>query len=71
MKSQILICFILGLSILILFFIGTITLVHPHRKIKSNICRDYLTEKEYFTDKEYLEHTIPHRKTKAIYVEVT
>ena len=56
MKHQILICFILGLSILILFFITTIRPVHPHRKKKSNICRGYLT------DKEYLEHMIPHHQ---------
>lgn len=57
MKNHIiLICFILGLSILILFFIATSTLEHTHRKTKSNICRGYLT------DKEYLEHMIPHHQ---------
>ena len=60
MKNHIiLICFILGLSILILFLIATSTPAHPHRKIqhqKSNICRGYLT------DKEYLEHMIPHHQ---------
>ena len=54
MSHIILICFILGLSILILFFIATSTPVRPHRK--SNICRGYLT------DKEYLEHMIPHHQ---------
>ena len=52
----ILFCFILGLSILILFFISTRTQVHSHRKTKNNICRGYLT------DKEYLEHMIPHHQ---------
>ena len=56
MKSQILICFILVLSILILFFIPTNTQVHSHHQTKSNICRGYLT------DKEYLEHMIPHHQ---------
>ena len=51
-----LICFILGLSVFILFFIATTTTLHPHRKTKSNICRGYLT------DKEYLEHMIPHHQ---------
>ena len=54
MKRQILISFILGLSILILFFIATNTPVYPRQK--SNICRGYLT------DKEYLEHMIPHHQ---------
>ena len=57
MKNHILlISLILGLSVLILFFIATTTPVHPHRKTKSNICRGYLT------DKEYLEHMIPHHQ---------
>ena len=76
MNHIILICFILGLSILILFFIATSTSAHPHRK--SNISRSYLTDKEYLehmiqhqksnicrgylTDKEYLEHMIPHHQ---------
>ena len=54
MKVQILMSFILGLSILILFFIATNTPVYPRQK--SNICRGYLT------DKEYLEHMIPHHQ---------
>ena len=57
MKNHILlICFILGLSVFILFFIATPIPLHPHRKTKSNICRGYLT------DKEYLEHMIPHHQ---------
>ena len=53
MKNHILlICFILGLSV----FIATTTPLHPHRKTKSNICRGCLT------DKEYLEHMIPHHQ---------
>ena len=57
MKNHILlICFILGISVFILFFITTTTPLHPHRKTKSNICRGYLT------DKEYLEHMIPHHQ---------
>ena len=57
MKNHIiLISFILGLSILILFFIVTSKPVHPNRKTKSNICRGYLR------DKEYLEHMIPHHQ---------
>jgi len=57
MKNHIiLICFILGLSILILFFIATSKPTHTYRKTKSNICRGYLT------DKEYLEHMIPHHQ---------
>ena len=55
-NNIILICIILGLSILLLFFIATRTLINPHRKNKSNIFRDYLT------DKEYLEHMIPHHQ---------
>ena len=54
MNRIILICFILGLSILILFSIATGRPTHPHRK--SNISRSYLT------DKEYLEHMIPHHQ---------
>lgn len=54
MKDQILMSFILGLSILILFFLATNTPVYPRQK--SNICRGYLT------DKEYLEHMIPHHQ---------
>lgn len=46
--------FILGLSILILFLIAINTPVYPRQK--SNICRGYLT------DKEYLEHMIPHHQ---------
>ena len=76
MNRIILICFILGLSILILFSIATGRPTHPHRK--SNISRGYLTDKEYLehmtqhqksnicrgylTDKEYLEHMIPHHQ---------
>ena len=56
MKSQMLICFILGLSILILFFIRISRTIHPHQKTKSNICREYLR------DKEYLEHMISHHQ---------
>ena len=52
--NHIIICFILGLSILILFFIATSTPAHPHRK--SKLSRGYLT------DKEYLEHMIPHHQ---------
>ena len=55
-NHKLLICFILGLSVFILFFITTTTPLHPHRKTKSNICRGYLT------DKEYLEHMIPHHQ---------
>lgn len=51
---------ILRLSILILFFIlffiATTTPVHSHQKTKNNICTGYLT------DKEYLEHMIPHHQ---------
>ena len=57
MKNNIiLICFILGLSIFILFFISDNTPLHIERKTKSNICRGYLT------DKEYLQHMIPHHQ---------
>ena len=57
MKNHILlICFILGISVFILFFIATTRPLHPHRKTKGNICRGYLT------DKEYLEHMIPHHQ---------
>ena len=61
MKNHILyIYFILGLIIIILFFIlffiATSTRVHSDLKPKSNICRGYLT------DKEYLEHMIPHHQ---------
>ena len=60
MKNHIiLICIILGLSILLLFFIATSKLVNPYRKTKSNLFREYLT------DKEYLEHMIQHRKTQS------
>ena len=53
MKNHILlICFILGL----LGFIATTTSLPSHLKTKSNICRGYLT------DKEYLEHMIPHHQ---------
>ena len=57
MKNNIiLISFILGLSIFILFFISDTTRLHIERKTKSNICRGYLT------DKEYLQHMIPHHQ---------
>ena len=57
MKNYILLFyFILCLSIFILFFIATTTLLHQNRKTKTNICRGYLT------DKEYLEHMIPHHQ---------
>ena len=56
MKDHILlICFILGLSVFILLFI-TIIPLYAHRKRKKNICRGYLT------DKEYLEHMKPHHQ---------
>ena len=51
-----LIYFILGLLILIIFFTVISISVQPHQKTKSTICRSYLT------DKEYLEHMIPHHK---------
>ena len=57
MKNHImLIYFILGLLILIIFFTVISTSVQPHQKTKNTICRSYLT------DKEYLEHMIPHHK---------
>ena len=55
-NSVILICFILGLFILILFLIESNISSHSHLKTKKNICRGYLT------DQEYLEHMIPHHQ---------
>ena len=56
MKNRLVfICFIIGLLIFTLFFISTRTLLSS-RKTTSNICRGYLT------DKEYLEHMIPHHE---------
>ena len=57
MKNNIiLICFILGLLIFILFFTATSTPAHSHQKTKNNICRGFLT------DEEYLEHMITHHQ---------
>lgn len=55
-NNKILICGIVGVSIIILFFLTTSTQVHPLRKTKSDICRGYLT------DNEYLEHMIQHHQ---------
>ena len=57
MKNHIILIFIiLGLSIFILFFKRENIPVHQRRKTKSDICRSYLT------DKEYLKHMIPHHE---------
>ena len=56
MKNRLVfICFIIGLLTFTLFFISTRTPLYS-RKTTSNICRGYLT------DKEYLEHMIPHHE---------
>ena len=57
MKTHIiLISVIFVLSVLTLFFIDTAVPQHTHRKTQNNICRGYLT------DKEYLQHMIPHHQ---------
>ena len=55
-NDKILICCIVGVSIIILFLLANSTPTHPLRKTKSDICRGYLT------DTEYLEHMIPHHQ---------
>ena len=55
-NDKILISCIVGVSIIILFFLASSTPVHPLRKTKSDICRGYLT------DNEYLEHMIQHHQ---------
>jgi uncharacterized protein (DUF305 family) len=55
-KYKILICCIVGLLFIILFFLATSKDAHPLQKTKSDICRGYLT------DNEYLEHMIQHHQ---------
>jgi uncharacterized protein (DUF305 family) len=55
-KYKILICCIVGLLFIILFFLATSKHAHPLQKTKSDICRGYLT------DNEYLEHMIQHHQ---------